>query len=158
MSTRGRFGARDDGTLYPEAEHPVIRTHPVSGRKALFVNRGFTTRIVQLKRDESATVLECLYRHIETPEFHCRFRWKPQSLEPRVRCVTAVDVLGQFDGLTNGTGGSMDALLGGRPPWVHIGISVDNGRPPPHGGGQQRPGAKVSLRVTTRRWPLPGHT
>ena len=77
---RGRFGARDDGTLYPEAEHPVIRTHPVSGRKALFVNRGFTTRIVQLKGNESAAVLECLYRHIETPEFHCRLRWKPQSL------------------------------------------------------------------------------
>jgi acyl-coenzyme A synthetase/AMP-(fatty) acid ligase len=41
----------------------------------LFVNRGFTTRIVQLKRDESAAVLEMLYRQIETPELHRRFKW-----------------------------------------------------------------------------------
>ena len=56
---RGRYGAKeDDQRQYPKAEHPVIRTHPVSGRKALFVNRGFTTRIVQLKKTESAAVLE----------------------------------------------------------------------------------------------------
>src|SRR5436309_11501874 len=67
---RGRY--TDDGKLFPKAEHPVIRTHPVSGRKALFVNRRFTTRIVQLKRAESAGLLEVLYRHVETPEFHCR--------------------------------------------------------------------------------------
>jgi len=75
----GRQGARSDAA-YPEAEHPVIRTHPVSGRRALFVNRGFTTRIVQLKRPESDALLELLYRHIETPEFHCRFRWRTNSI------------------------------------------------------------------------------
>ena len=75
---RGRYGAKEDGRRqYPKAEHPVIRTHPVSGRKALFVNRGFTTRIVQLKKTESAAVLELLFRHVETPELHCRFRWQP---------------------------------------------------------------------------------
>jgi alpha-ketoglutarate-dependent taurine dioxygenase len=62
---RGTYGVDDRNRVYPEAEHPVIRTHPVSGRPALFVNRGFTTRIVQLKREESAAVLEMLYRHIE---------------------------------------------------------------------------------------------
>jgi taurine dioxygenase len=78
---RGRYGAKeDDQRQYPKAEHPVIRTHPVSGRKALFVNRGFTTRIVQLKKTESAAVLELLYRHVETPELHCRFRWQPRSV------------------------------------------------------------------------------
>ena len=78
---RGRYGAKeDDRREYPKAEHPVIRTHPVSGRKALFVNRGFTTRIVQLKKTESAAVLELLYRHVETPELHCRFRWQPRSV------------------------------------------------------------------------------
>ena len=58
----------------------MIRTHPVSGRKALFVNRMFTTRIVQLKRQESDAVLEMLYRHVETPEFQCRFQWQPGSI------------------------------------------------------------------------------
>lgn len=65
---------------FPRAEHPVIRTHPVTGRKLLFVNRGFTTRIRQLKRPESDAVLEMLYRHVETPEFHCRFSWEVGSI------------------------------------------------------------------------------
>jgi taurine dioxygenase len=65
---------------FPTAEHPVVRTHPVTGKPLLFVNRGFTTRIKQLKRPESNAVLEMLFRHIETPEFHCRFQWAPNSL------------------------------------------------------------------------------
>jgi taurine dioxygenase len=77
---RGRYGVNDKGKVFPRAEHPVIRTHPVSGRKLLFVNRGFTTRIVQLERHESAAVLEMLYRHIETPELHCRFKWERNSI------------------------------------------------------------------------------
>ncbi len=77
---RGRYGVNDEGKTFPKAEHPVIRTHPVSGRKALFVNRGFTTRIVQLKRPESDALLQFLYRHVETPEFHCRFRWHRHSI------------------------------------------------------------------------------
>ena len=76
---RHKAGDRADMT-FPSAEHPVVRTHPVTGRKALFVNRGFTTRIVQLKRAESDALLEMLYRHIETPEFHCRFNWRPGSV------------------------------------------------------------------------------
>jgi taurine dioxygenase len=70
----------EPGKVYPKAEHPVIRTHPVSGRKALFVNGAFTTRIVQLRKPESDAVLAMLYRHIETPEFHCRFQWQPGSV------------------------------------------------------------------------------
>jgi taurine dioxygenase len=65
---------------FPRHEHPVVRTHPVTGRKALFVNRGFTTFIPQLRRAESDALLEMLYRHIETPEFMCRFQWKPNSI------------------------------------------------------------------------------
>jgi taurine dioxygenase len=77
---RGRYGLKDEGKVFPRSEHPVIRTHPVTGKKLLFVNRGFTTRIVQLKRDESAAVLQMLFRHIETPELHCRFKWQVNSI------------------------------------------------------------------------------
>jgi taurine dioxygenase len=65
---------------YPRFEHPVVRTHPVTGRKALNVNRGFTSRIVQLKQPESEAMLDMLYNHIETPEFICRFRWQQDSV------------------------------------------------------------------------------
>ena len=77
---RGRYGVKDDDRTFPKAEHPVIRTHPVSGRTALFVNRGFTTRIGQLTRAESDAVLQFLFRHVETPELHCRFRWQEHSI------------------------------------------------------------------------------
>ena len=65
---------------FPNAEHPVVRTHPVTGKQGLYVNRGFTLRIPQLKKHESDALLEMLYRHVETPEFHCRFKWQPGSV------------------------------------------------------------------------------
>ena len=65
---------------FPNAEHPVVRTHPVTGRQGLFVNRGFTLRIPQLRKNESDALLEMLYRHVETPEFQCRFKWQPNSV------------------------------------------------------------------------------
>jgi taurine dioxygenase len=77
---RGRYSKDDAGRVYPKAEHPVIRTHPVTGRQALFVNSFFTTRIVQLREDESDALLAFLFRHVETPEFACRFRWQPNSV------------------------------------------------------------------------------
>ena len=76
-----RLKATDRANMtLPRAEHPIVRTHPVTGRKALFVNRGFTTYIRQLKRHESDAMLEMLYRHIETPEFMCRFNWRANSV------------------------------------------------------------------------------
>jgi taurine dioxygenase len=77
---RGRYGVDDRGREFPRAEHPIVRTHPVTGRKALFVNRWFTARIPQLKPQESSALLEMLYRHTETPEFHCRFKWQAGSI------------------------------------------------------------------------------
>lgn len=74
-----REGYRDD-KRYPKAEHPVVRTHPVTGRQILFVNRAFTTHIVGMSRNESDALLQMLYRHIETPEFHVRLRWRPNTL------------------------------------------------------------------------------
>jgi len=66
---------------WPKAVHPVITTVPETGRKVLFVNRFFTTRIVELDRHESDAVLEMLWRHIEsTMELQCRIRWEPNTL------------------------------------------------------------------------------
>jgi len=76
----GRFGYAAKPGGFPRNEHPVVRTHPVTGRKALYVNRNFTTGIVGLKRHESEALLEMLYRHAETPEFQCRFVWQPNSI------------------------------------------------------------------------------
>ncbi len=79
--TSGRYqGAKEEGKTYPRAEHPVVRTHPVSGCKALFVNRIFTTRLVQLAKPESDAVLAMLLTHLEKPEFQCRFQWQPDSV------------------------------------------------------------------------------
>jgi taurine dioxygenase len=77
---RGRYGTDDRGRVYPRAVHPVIRTHPVTGKQALFVNSFFTTRIVELSKPESDALLQFLFRHIETPEFSCRFRWTPNAV------------------------------------------------------------------------------
>ncbi len=74
-----RPGYRND-RAYPRSEHPVVRTHPVTGRQALFVNRGFTTRILGMSRPESDALLQMLFRHIETPEFSFRLHWAPNSL------------------------------------------------------------------------------
>lgn len=64
----------------PPVRHPVVRTHPESGRKGLFVNRLFTTSIVGLGERESDAVLGFLFAHLEVPEFCCRFQWRPGSI------------------------------------------------------------------------------
>ncbi len=69
-----------DKPEYPRAIHPVVRTHPVTGKKALYVNRGFTRSLVGLPRDESDSILRYLYEHMENPLFQCRFRWQRTPL------------------------------------------------------------------------------
>jgi taurine dioxygenase len=63
-----------------EAEHPVVRIHPETGRKALYVNSGHTVRFAGMTEEESAPLLEFLFRHQVKPEFTCRFSWRVGSL------------------------------------------------------------------------------
>ena len=71
---------RKDLASRKEAVHPVVRTHPVTGQRGLFVNSVFTKQIVGMKQGESQALLRFLYRHIETPDFSCRFRWRNDSI------------------------------------------------------------------------------
>ncbi len=79
---RGKYYEDAKGARHeqPRSEHPVVRTHPETGRQALFVNSAFTTKIVGMEREESRALLEFLYRHVERQEFHVRFRWEPNSI------------------------------------------------------------------------------
>lgn len=64
----------------PPVSHPVIRIHPESGKKVIFVNALFTTKILGLTANESSEILSFLYGHVITPEFTCRFHWRPNSI------------------------------------------------------------------------------
>jgi len=74
------FGRFDPSGQFPTAVHPVIRTHPITGRKALYVNRGFTARINELAPAESEAVLKFLFDHCANEYFQVRFRWEPHSV------------------------------------------------------------------------------
>lgn len=65
---------------HPPRLHPVVRTHPVTGQQGLFVNEGFTTRIVELSATESDATLRQLFAHLCKPEFTVRWRWKQGDL------------------------------------------------------------------------------
>ena len=66
--------------LYPNPTHPVVRTHPVSGRKAIYVNPQFTLYIKGMRDDESRAILDLLYQQAKTPEYQFRLRWKPGTI------------------------------------------------------------------------------
>jgi taurine dioxygenase len=95
---------------FPDAYHPVIRTHPESGRRSIYVNIAFTKHIVGMDEAESRELLDLLFRTAHTPEYQCRFRWQKNSIAfwdnrasqhyavsdywPNVRCAERVTIVG----------------------------------------------------------------
>lgn len=73
-------GVNDSGKVFPFAEHPVVRSHPLTGRQALFVNRTFTTKINDMTDGESAALLGFLFDHTEKPEFQVQFKWSENAV------------------------------------------------------------------------------
>lgn len=73
-------GARDDSGLATTAEHPVVRTHPSTGKKSLYVNFGHTTHFKGMTETESAPILEYLFKHQIRPEFTCQLHWEIGTL------------------------------------------------------------------------------
>jgi|CXWL01.1.fsa_nt_gi taurine dioxygenase len=84
-NVRRRYGGQnilrnDAMEVPPPVEHPVVLRHPVTGRKALFVNSNYTVRLKGVSDTESQYVLNMLYDHVKKPEFQVRFRWRANSL------------------------------------------------------------------------------
>lgn len=109
--SKGQFyDPRDNGRSYshmeifqtPQADgesvHPVVRTHPENGRKALFVNPGYTSRFENMTLAESRPLLSYLFEFVRQPEFVCRFRWRPGSVAFRDNRVTQHYAIDDYDG------------------------------------------------------------
>jgi taurine dioxygenase len=77
---RIRSSGTDEARKEFVAEHPVVRTHPETGRRALYVNPGHTVRFAGWSEEESAALLNHLFEVQIKPEFTCRFSWRPGSL------------------------------------------------------------------------------
>ncbi len=65
---------------YPHPEHPVVRTHPETGRRGIYVNQAFTRQVLGVTPERSEELLRILYRQASFPEYQCRFRWEANSI------------------------------------------------------------------------------
>ncbi|KAF2967749.1 hypothetical protein GQX73_g5834 [Xylaria multiplex] len=113
--THGKFVRREP----VKSEHPIVRVHPATGEKALFINPGFTKRIVGLKKEESDAILQLLFNHIsQSQDVQVRVKWDDQTVtlwDNRVTAHTAIsdyDVREEAEGLRHGF---RIATLGERP-------------------------------------------
>jgi taurine dioxygenase len=80
---KGRYQNKnevDGNKEYPSAIHPIIRTHPETGKKAIYVNKFFTTRIEGLADQESKLILDYLFSYIEKTEFQIRYKWNKNDM------------------------------------------------------------------------------
>lgn len=76
----GRIGNSEAADQMPDVSHPIVLSHPLSRKKAIFVNPGFTTRIEGLEEAESEALLKALFAHCLQPKFHHEFQWEPGSV------------------------------------------------------------------------------
>jgi taurine dioxygenase len=76
----GKAGMERAREANPPTSHPLVRTHPVTGRRHLYLSEVFTSDIEGLSTFESDGLLQFLIRHATKPEFQCRFRWRPHSV------------------------------------------------------------------------------
>ena len=97
------YGDHQPQREFPRAIHPVVRTHPVTKRKALYVNAGFTRRVLGISSKESRNLLAFLFEHVKNPTFQCRFRWKKNSLAMwDNRCVQHMAIWDYFPNTRSG--------------------------------------------------------
>lgn len=110
---RAAIEGLDDKRDFPRAEHPVVRTHPVTGRKAIFVNPVFTVAIRDLPESEGEAVLRFLYDHNNRPQFQARFRWRENSVAFwDNRCVQHIAMWDYFPQVRSG---NRVTVMGDRP-------------------------------------------
>jgi taurine dioxygenase len=76
----GRIGNAAAADVLEDVVHPAVITHPLSGKRAIYVNPGFTTGILGLDEDESRALLTAVYAHCAEPRFHTVFEWRPGSI------------------------------------------------------------------------------
>lgn len=99
LARRGDDTVEWEGERYAALEpvvHPVVRTHPETGDRALFVNPGFTSHIVELERDESDALLAYLYTHTTRPEYTVRWHWHAGDVAFWDNRATQHAVVGDF--------------------------------------------------------------
>jgi taurine dioxygenase len=109
------------GSYRSEAEHPVVRVHPVTGRRSLYVNRMFTTRIPQLRGDESSRLLDLLFALSEQPRHVCRFRWRQGAIALWDNRATQHHAINDYTQRRVGQRVTVtgDDPRGGEPRWAH---------------------------------------
>jgi alpha-ketoglutarate-dependent taurine dioxygenase len=93
---------RIDSEFSSRAEHPVVRIHPETGRRSLYVNRLFTSHIPQLSRNESDALLDYLFRFSESPQFTCRYRWRAGDVAIWDNRVTQHYAVNDYSGIRRG--------------------------------------------------------
>ena len=85
---RPQLSKEQKSWIPPDVVQPVVRRHPFTGVKCLYVNEGYTTRILELSKDESDELLSRLFEHVKRPEFIYTHRWKPDQLTMWDNCLT----------------------------------------------------------------------